>query len=82
MKRDIHPKVRPTVFKDSTTGRIFILDSTIETDNTIVHDDGNVYPLVMLSLTSDSHPFFTGAQKYVDTAGRIEKFNKKYNSKL
>ncbi len=79
MKKNIHPKVRPTVFKDSTTGKTFLLDSTVEAENTIVHDDGNVYPLVMMSLTSDSHPFFTGAQKYVDTAGRIEKFNKKYS---
>lgn len=79
MKKNFHPKVKRTVFKDSNTGRTFILDSTIETDNTIVHDDGQVYPLVMMSLTSDSHPFYTGAQKFVDTAGRIEKFNKKYN---
>jgi len=78
MKKNLHPEVRKTVFKDSTTGKIFILDSMMKTDNTIVHDDGNVYPLVMCSLTSDSHPFFTGSQKHVDTAGRIEKFNKKF----
>lgn len=79
MKKNIHPTVRKTVFKDSTTGKTFLLESTIVTDNTIVYDDGNVYPLVMQSLTSDSHPFYTGAQRFVDTAGRIEKFNKKYN---
>ncbi len=78
MKKNLHPEVRKTVFKDSTTGKTFVLDSMIKTDNTIIHDDGNVYPLVMCSLTSDSHPYFTGSQKHVDTAGRIEKFNKKF----
>lgn len=77
MKKNLHPEVRPTVFKDSTTGKTWLLDSSIKADSTIVYDDGNVYPLVMQSPTSDSHPFFTGAQRYVDTAGRIEKFKKK-----
>ena len=78
MKKNLHPQVKKTVFKDSTTGNTFLLDTTVDTDNTIVHADGNVYPLIMCSLTSASHPFFTGEQRHVDTAGRIEKFNKKF----
>ena len=79
MKKNLHPETRKTVFRDTSTGKMFLLESTVETDNTIVYEDGNSYPLVNLSITSDSHPFFTGAQKYVDTAGRIEKFKKKYS---
>jgi large subunit ribosomal protein L31 len=78
MKKDIHPKSRPTVFKDTSTGKMFLVQSTVKTDQTVVYEDGNSYPVVMLSISSDSHPFFTGAQKYVDELGRIEKFKRKY----
>ena len=79
MKKNLHPEMRKTAFKDTSTGKVFLISSTIDADQTIVHEDGNSYPLVTRSITSDSHPFCTGAQKYVDSAGRIEKFKKKYN---
>lgn len=78
MKEGIHPKYHDVVFQDSSTGTQFITRSTIRTDRTVVVD-GKTYPLVMVDISSASHPFFTGKQKYVDAAGRVEKFQRKYN---
>ncbi|HMS51898.1 MAG: type B 50S ribosomal protein L31 [Sphingobacteriales bacterium] len=79
MKKDIHPsKYRFVVFKDFSSGDSFIGRSTANTKETIVWEDGQEYPLIKLEISSYSHPFFTGKMKFVDTAGRIEKFQKKY----
>ena len=51
---------------------------TVETSDTIVWEDGNEYPLVTVELSSASHPFFTGQMKIVDTAGRVERFERRY----
>ena len=70
MKKDIHPSsYREVVFKDMSNEEIFITRSTVATRETI-EVDGVTYPLVKLEITSSSHPFFTGKQKLVDTAGR------------
>ena len=82
MKKGIHPEnYRYVVFKDFSCDHSFLGKSTAETKETIVWEDGNEYPLVKLEISSASHPFFTGKMKFVDTAGRIEKFNKKYGKK-
>lgn len=82
MKKDIHPAdYRTVVFKDISVDYMFLGKSTAKTKETIKWEDGNEYPLVKLEISSESHPFFTGKMKYVDTAGRIEKFNKKYAKK-
>ena len=81
MKKDIHPEYREVVFKDISTDYAFVSRSTIKTKDTIVWDDGNEYPLVKLEISSDSHPFFTGKQKLVDTAGRVDKFYSRYGNK-
>ena len=82
MKKDIHPKeYRFVVFKDFSSEVTFLSRSTAATQETIVLEDGNEYPLVKLEISNTSHPFFTGKMKFVDTAGRIEKFNKKYAKK-
>ena len=74
MKKDIHPSnYREVVFKDMSNDEIFITRSTVATRETI-EVDGKEYPLVKLEITSSSHPFFTGNQKLVDTAGRVDKF--------
>ncbi|MFA4086355.1 MAG: type B 50S ribosomal protein L31 [Paramuribaculum intestinale] len=74
MKKDIHPSnYREVVFKDMSNEEIFITRSTIAAKETI-EVDGKTYPLVKLEITSASHPFFTGKQKLVDTAGRVDKF--------
>ena len=79
MKKDIHPKnYRFVVYKDSSCDYTFLTKSTIETKDTIKWEDGKEYPLYNLEISDKSHPFFTGKQNLVDTAGRIEKFNKKY----
>lgn len=81
MKKDIHPDYRPVVFKDISTDFSFVSRSTIQSEETVTWEDGNEYPLVKLEITSDSHPFFTGKQKFVDTAGRVDKFYNRYGKK-
>ena len=81
MKKDIHPEYREVVFKDISTDYAFVSRSTIKTKDTIKWEDGNEYPLVKLEISSDSHPFFTGKQKLVDTAGRVDKFYSRYGGK-
>lgn len=79
MKKDIHPdNYRLVVFKDFSSDDSFLTRSCAQTDETIEWEDGNEYPLVKLEISSYSHPFYTGKMKYVDTAGRIDKFNKKF----
>ncbi|MFO7447421.1 MAG: type B 50S ribosomal protein L31 [Ignavibacteriaceae bacterium] len=81
MKKGIHPNYRPVVFQDSSADFAILTRSTIQTSETIQWEDGNTYPLIKLEISSASHPFFTGKQKLLDTAGRVEKFNKKYAKK-
>ena len=78
MKKDIHPDYRYVVYKDISTDHAFLTRSTAQTKDTIEWTDGKEYPLVKVEISSDSHPFFTGKQHLVDTAGRVEKFLKKY----
>jgi large subunit ribosomal protein L31 len=81
MKQGIHPEnYRPVVFKDMSNEEIFISRSTIATKETI-EVNGETYPLVKLEITSASHPFYTGKQKLVDTAGRVDKFMSRYGRK-
>ena len=80
MKKDTHPKeYRHVVFQDVSCDFSFLTKSSIETKETIKWEDGKEYPLYKLDISSKSHPYFTGQQNLVDTAGRIEKFNKKYS---
>jgi len=78
MKPEIHPKYRQVVFHDVSADEKFIAGSTAKTKDTIKWEDGNEYPLVKVDISSASHPFFTGKQKFLDTAGRVEKFQKKF----
>jgi len=78
MKSDIHPEYRPVVFQDMPAGTSFLTRSTISTSETVVWEDGNEYPLAKVEISSESHPFFTGQMKIVDTAGRVERFEKRY----
>ncbi len=81
MKKGIHPSnYREVVFKDMSNDEIFITRSTVATKETI-EVDGTTYPLVKLEITSSSHPFFTGKQKLVDTAGRVDKFMSRYGNR-
>ena len=78
MKPDIHPKYDFVVFKDASSGFKFLTRSTKTSKETVKWEDGKEYPLVTLEITSDTHPFFTGKQMLVDSAGRVEKFMRKY----
>lgn len=77
MKPTIHPDYRQVVFRDATTGHQFRTGSTVATDAT-VELDGVEYPLVVVDVTSDSHPFWTGSRRVVDTEGRVERFRRRY----
>ena len=80
MKKEGHPEnYRLVVFKDFSCDEAFLTRSCAPTRDTIVWEDGKEYPLVKLEISSFSHPFFTGKMKFVDTAGRIDKFNKKFS---
>lgn len=79
MKNDIHPEnYRTVVFKDFSSGEAWLSKSCTPTSDKIDWEDGNEYPLIKLEISSSSHPFFTGKMKFVDTAGRIDKFNRKF----
>lgn len=82
MKADIHPKeYRFVVFKDFSCDHMFLAKSCANSRENIKWEDGNEYPLVKLEVSNVSHPYYTGKQKLLDTAGRIDKFNKKYAKK-
>ena len=78
MKKDIHPKYSEVVFFDTSSNFKFITKSTMTSSETIKWEDGKEYPLIKIEVSSASHPFFTGKKLFVDTAGRVEKFNKRY----
>lgn len=80
MKKGIHPDYHQVVFMDSATGAKFLAGSTVKSSETTDYE-GKTYPLVRLEVSSDSHPFYTGKQKFAKADGRIEKFNKKYGIK-
>ncbi|MCY3962338.1 MAG: type B 50S ribosomal protein L31 [bacterium] len=78
MKPDIHPEYRLVVFQDTSAGTSFLTRSTINTTESVVWEDGNEYPLAKVGISSASHPFFTGQMTIVDTAGRVERFERRY----
>lgn len=79
MKKEIHPAYHPAIFVDMTTGTRFITRSTksSEKKETV---DGVEYNMISMGVTSDSHPFFTGQKQFVDTEGRIDKFQKRFGT--
>ncbi|MDX1572194.1 MAG: type B 50S ribosomal protein L31 [Xanthomonadales bacterium] len=78
MKKDIHPEYREVVFQDISSDFKFLTRSTIKSRDTITWEDGKEYPLVKIEVSSQSHPFYTGKQNIVDTAGRVDRFRRKY----
>ena len=78
MRPGIHPDYHKVVFLDSSTGYKFISGSTKNSAETIEWEDGNTYPLIRVEISSDSHPFYTGRQKFTQADGRADRVNKKY----
>lgn len=82
MKENIHPDYHPVVFMDSTTGFKFLSGSTKTSQETVEWEDGNTYPVIRVEVTSDSHPFYTGRQKFTQADGRVDRFTKNTVSKM
>ena len=75
MKKDIHPKdYRQVIFLDNSNGAMFLVGSTIKTNEKGTFTDGKEYPLYHVEISSASHPFYTNQEKVLDSAGRVEKF--------
>jgi large subunit ribosomal protein L31 len=81
MKKGIHPEYREVVFQDMTSDFKFITRSTMTSNETITMEDGKEYPVIKVEVSSASHPFYTGKNIFVDTAGRVERFNTRYKKK-
>ena len=81
MKKDIHPEYREVVFQDVQSDFKFLTRSTMTSDEKIKWEDGKEYPVIKVEVSSASHPFYTGKKLFVDTAGRVERFNQKYKAK-
>ena len=80
MRKDIHPEYREVLFHDTSVDEYFLIKSSLETDQT-KEWEGKTYPYCPLDVSSASHPFYTGKQKLVDTAGRVDKFRKRFGNK-
>jgi len=78
MKPGVHPYYHPVVFSDAITGTTFLTRSTCTSDRTIEWSDGRTYPHVVVEVSADSHPFWTGKRRQLDTAGQVEKFRRRY----
>ncbi|MFE5190642.1 type B 50S ribosomal protein L31 [Streptomyces sp. NPDC056628] len=78
MRPGIHPDSRPVVFRDRASGHVFLTRSTLDSARTIEWEDGQTYPLVDVEVSSASHPFYTGTSRVMDTAGRVERFERRY----
>jgi large subunit ribosomal protein L31 len=81
MKKGIHPEYKEVVFWDTSSDFKFLTRSTTFSKETVKWTDGKDYPVIKVEVSSASHPFFTGKKMFLDTAGRVEKFQKKYKKK-
>ena len=78
MKADIHPQYNTMVFNDLASGEKFLTRSTATSNKTIEWEDGNTYPVIDVEISAASHPFYTGKQRIMDSAGRVERFNARF----
>ena len=80
MQAEIHPSYEPIVFRDLASGVSFLTRATITSDKTIEWEDGKTYPVHDVEISSESHQFYTGKQRIMDAAGRVERFNDSYKN--
>ena len=80
MKTGIHPEYHPVIFLDTASNHAVLSRSTIDTKgrDKMKWEDGNEYPVIKVEVSSESHSFYTGKHKIMDTAGRVEKFKRRY----
>ena len=81
MKADIHPKYEPVIFQDVSSNFAFLTKSTMTSKDKMKWEDGKEYPVIKVEISSQSHPFYTGKHKIVDSGGRVDKFRKRYGAK-
>jgi large subunit ribosomal protein L31 len=83
MKQSTHPEYKPVIFLDTSVNHPFLTRSAIDTKGRemMKWEDGKEYPVVKIEVSSESHPYYTGKQKIMDTAGRVEKFKRRYTKK-
>ncbi|MFD4830691.1 type B 50S ribosomal protein L31 [Streptomyces uncialis] len=81
MKPGIHPAYGPVVFRDTASSHAFLTRSTMTSEKTIEWEDGETYPVVDVEISSVSHPFYTGTARVLDTAGRVERFERRYGAR-
>lgn len=80
MKSEIHPDYHAVLFRDLASGKTILTKSTMTSNKTETWEDGNEYPLVEVEISSESHPFYTGKQRIMDSAGRVERFNARFKN--
>ena len=80
MKAEIHTDYNLVLFRDLASGKVFLTRSTMTSDKTEKWEDGNEYPIVEVEISSESHPFYTGKQRIMDSAGRVERFNARFGN--
>jgi large subunit ribosomal protein L31 len=80
MKSEIHPNYQAVIFRDLASGESFLTRSTLTSSKTLQWEDGQEYPVFDVEISSASHPFYTGKQRIMDAAGRVEKFNTRYKN--
>ncbi|MCX5267304.1 MULTISPECIES: type B 50S ribosomal protein L31 [unclassified Streptomyces] len=78
MRNEIHPPYGPVVFRDRAANHAFLTRSTMSSDRTVEWEDGVTYPVVDVEISDVSHPFYTGTARVLDTAGRVERFERRY----
>ncbi|GAA3970021.1 type B 50S ribosomal protein L31 [Streptomyces sp. NPDC054844] len=81
MRKGIHPEYRPVVFRDRAADYAFLTRSTMTSERTIEWEDGRTYPVVDVEISNVSHPFYTGTARVLDTAGRVERFERRYGKR-
>ena len=82
MQKNIHPQYRPVVLRDRSAGESFLTNSTRTSDKSVTWEDGREYPVIDVEVSSASHPFWTGCGTVLDTAGRVERFRRRYADKV
>ncbi|RZU61260.1 type B 50S ribosomal protein L31 [Zhihengliuella halotolerans] len=80
MKANTHPEYAPVVFHDLASGEKYLTRSTTSSEKTIEWEDGNTYPVIDVEISAASHPFYTGKQRIMDSAGRVERFNARFKN--
>ncbi|MBM6623361.1 type B 50S ribosomal protein L31 [Micrococcaceae bacterium RIT802] len=80
MKSNTHPEYAPVIFNDLASGEKVLIRTTATSKKTAEWEDGNTYPVIDVEISAASHPFYTGKQRIMDSAGRVERFNARFKS--